>query len=258
MFVKLLKYEWRANRSLIGLMCAVLGISGLLSGGILRYITWSAVSGNSFMVNLYSIVLTAVILTFIFCSVCVMYLLAFRFCKSRFGDQGYLMLTLPVSMHQHLLAGIVHTLIGVMLVGITAFVSAAVGLSIYLASFDRASSAELWSIFTEAAGQLAGPDSPSPWSSMKVFVLIASFLADIILFMLALTLGFQSHKHPVLKGAAVYIGVDILVSESCVLLGNLTGNALLTDLVSCAVYGAVALITYCIMHRMIDRNLNLT
>ena len=258
MFVKLLKYEWRTNRSLIGLMCAVIGISGLLSGGILRYITWSAVTGNSFMVNLYSIVLAAAILTCVFCCVSVMYLLAFRFCKSRFGDHGYLMLTLPVSIHQHLVTGIVHTLIGVMLVGITAFVSATVGISIYLTSFDQATSAELWGIFTEAARQLNSPDSLAPWSGIKVFALFASFLADIILFMLSLTLGFQSHKHPILKGATVYIGVDILVSEACALLGYLTKNALLTDLVSCAVYGAVAVITYCIMHRMIDKKLNLT
>ena len=136
MFVKLLKQEWRANRGLIGLLCAVIGISGLLTGGILRYMTWSTATGNDFMVIVYTIILTAAVLAIFGCCVGAMYLLVYRFYQSRFTDQGYLLLTLPVTTHQQLLGSITNTLMGMVLVGMTALVSAAVGMGIFLISFE--------------------------------------------------------------------------------------------------------------------------
>ena len=62
MFGKLLKHEWRAVRSQVGMLCLVIFVAGLLSGGILRYMVWSTVTGNSVMVTVYMIVLTAAVL----------------------------------------------------------------------------------------------------------------------------------------------------------------------------------------------------
>ena len=98
---------------------------------------------------------------------------------------------------------------------------------------------------------------PVSWMWVKVMELVIMFLADVILLMLALTVGSQAHKHPVLKGAAVYIGIDILVSEGCAIFGSFVDNLLVSSLFSCAVYGAAAIIAYLVMHHIIDKKLNL-
>lgn len=259
MFVKLLKHEWQANRGLIGLLCVIIAISGLLTGGILRYMTWSSVTGNEFMVIIYTIILTAAVLAIFGCCVGVMYLLVYRFYQSRFTDQGYLMLTLPVTTHQQLLSSITNTVIGVVLVGITAIISAAVGMGIYLISFEQGTMREFYQMFAEIASTLVDNlKVPVSWMWVKVLEVAVSFLADIILFMLAVTVGSQARRHPVLKGAAVYIGIDILVSEGSALFGSLVEDQLLTAAVSCILYGITGLIAYFLMHHIIDKKLNLT
>lgn len=259
MFVKLLKHEWRANRGLIGLMCAIIAVSGLLVGGIMRYMTWSAATGNEFMVVIYTIILTVAALAILGCCIGAMYLLVYRFYQSRFTDRGYLMLTLPVTTHQQLLSSITNTVIGVMLVGITAAVSVVVGLGIYLISFEQSTAVELWHVFSDGVvGLLANLKVPASWMWVKVLELVIMFLTDIILFMLALTVGAQARKHPVLKGAAVYIGVDILVTESCAVFDSFVENLLVDSFFSCALYGMTAVIAYFVMHHIIDKKLNLT
>ena len=259
MFIKLLKHEWRANRSLIGLLCAIIAMSGLLAGGIMRYMSWSAAVGSRVMVIVYTVVLTVAVLAIAFCCVGAMYLLVYRFYQSRFGDQGYLMLTLPVTTHQQLLGSITNTVIGVTLVGITAIASAAVGIGIFLISFEQGTMQEFSQMFAEIGISLVDNlKIPASWMWVKVLDVVISFLADIILFMLALTVGAQAHKHPVLKGAAVYIGIDILVVESCALLESFTENQLLPTAASCILYGITGVAAYFVMHRIIDKKLNLT
>lgn len=258
MFGKLLRHEWRANRGLVGLMCGIIALSGLLAGGSLRYMTWSAVKGNQTMMNAYAFVLVATALAIVGCCVLAMYLLAYRFYKSRFTDQGYLMLTLPVTTHQHLWASIVNTVIGVALVSITAVAAAAVAVAGFMSIFEQGKTAELWQFWedvsvrfgeelgiTEGAAFLAIPD------------LLITFLADLILFMLALTVGSQVEKHPVLCGAGLYIVASELAAGACDLLGRLLENPMLTAASSCVIYGALGTAAYFIMHHIIDKKLKL-
>ena len=99
---------------------------------------------------------------------------------------------------------------------------------------------------------------PVSWVGVEILEVVISFLTDIILFMLAVTVGAQARKHPVLKGAAVYIGIDILVSEGCMLFSLVEENQLMTSTVSCVLYGITALLGYFVMHHIIDKKLNLT
>lgn len=265
MFAKLLKHEWRANRGLVGLLCAIIGISGILTGGIARYMTWSSVTGNAFMVSVYSIVLAVAVLAIVGCSVGAMYLLVHRFYASRFTDQGYLMLTLPVTTHQQLLASIVNTVVGVVLVGITALAATAVGIGIFVSSFDQATAREMLQVLADTGDLLktvSGADGL--YLLLEIVSLAVMFLADILLLMLAVTVGSQAAKHPVLKGAGLYIGVDILLTEINRLLGSwanmkldhpgVGGNAVTALLL----YTAAALISYFVMHHILDKKLNLT
>lgn len=263
MFTKLLKHEWRATRGLVGLLCAIIGLSGLLTGGISRYMTWSSVTGNGFMVAVYTIILTAAVLAIFGCCAGAMYLLVYRFYKSRFTDQGYLMLTLPVTTHQQLLSSITNTILGTVLVGITAIVSAAVGLSIFLLTFEQGTASEMWQVILNTWRVFENyPMFSAGWIAAKVLEFVTAFLADIILLMLALTVGAQARKHPVLKGAAVYIGIDILLAEASSLFvfyidGNLENPQMWGAVFSCILYAAAAGIAYFVMHHILDKKLNL-
>lgn len=264
MFAKLLKHEWRASRGLVGLLCAIIGVSGLLFGGIARYMTWSSVTGNAFMVSVYAVVMAVAVLAIVGCSVGAMYLLVHRFYTSRFTDQGYLLLTLPVTTHQQLLSSIVNTVVGVTLVGITAFASAGVGIGIFLSTFDRETSAAMLQALKEGGLLLK---TASGIGGIRILVAVLSLavmlLADILLLMLAVTVGSQAQKHPVLKGAALYIGVDILLTELNGFLSpwanealgypGIGGNAVTALLI----YTAAAAVSYFLMHRILDRKLNL-
>ena len=258
MFVKLLKYEWRANRSLVGLMCAIIGISGLLIGGILRYMIWSAAMGDNTVLAVYSAILSAAVITILICCALVMYLMVYRFYKSRFGDQGYLMLTLPVTTHQQLFSSILNTAISVTVVGVTALVSMTLAIGVFMNTFDQATQATLWKSFT-AVGMVVSERLGITGATMilQIPVLLLSNLADIVLFMLAMTVGAQAHRHPVWKGAAVYILTDMVVSEACGLVSRMTENLLLTAAVSCVLYGVLAVVAYLGMHHIFDKKLNL-
>lgn len=258
MFGKLLKHEWRASRGLVGYMCGIIGLSGLLAGGSMRYMLWSVVTDRPMMVSAYTFVLVAAVLAVLGCCVLSMYLLAYRFYKSRFTDQGYLMLTLPVTTHEHLLASIANTVIGVALVSMMAVVAAAVATAGYLAIFEEASAAAVWQIWADASTQL-GEDLGMTRATMILDVpkMLLSFLSDLILFMLALTIGAQVDKHPVLYGTVVYIAANELVSGACDLIGKQLGDPLLASGISCVLYGILAVAAYCIMHHIIDKRLKL-
>ena len=258
MFGKLLKHEWRANRGLVGYMCGIIGISGLLAGGSLRYMTWSVVTGNQTMTNAYAFVLVAAVLAVLGCCVLSMYLLGYRFYQSRFTDQGYLMMTLPVTTHEHLLASIVNTCIGVALVSIMAMAAAGVAITGYLSIFEQGEAAELRQIFSDAGVQLSA-ELGLTGNTMILGIpqMLLTFLFDLIFFMLALTIGAQVDKHPVLYGTLVYIAANELVSGACTLIGKQLSDPMLTAGISCLIYGTLAAAAYFMMHHIIDKWLKL-
>lgn len=264
MFAKLIKHEWRASRGLVGLLCAIIGISGLLFGGISRYMTWSSVTGNDFMVAAYAVILTVSILAIVGCSVGSMYLLVYQFYKSRFTDQGYLMLTLPVTTHQQLLSSIVNTVRGVILVGLTSCFAIAVGLGIFLLSFDQEFSSSLLQAIANAKTGIAETSASNTGLAILYLLSYAvMFLADILLLMLACTVGAQATRHPVLKGAALYIVTDMLLSEINLFVSpwvnawfGVTGPGY-NWLCIFLLYGTAAVISYFTMHHILDKKLNL-
>ena len=259
MFGKLMKHEWRSNRYLVLLLCALTAGSGLLAGGALRYMTWFVASGNDAVASAYSVLLTIAVILFLGCSFLPMYLFAYRFYKSRFTDRGYLMLTLPVTTHQHLLASIFTTLIAIVLVSLTAVVSVAVGLGFYISMFDPSGAAEIWANLKDAFSGL--------WIALQVSetelgfqlpVVPIALVADLILLMLALTVAAQSREHSLMKGASVYILTDFAVSEGCAWIAKHLYNRALSAGISCVIYGALAVAAYLIMHHIFEKRLNLT
>lgn len=259
MFGKLLKHEWLGSRRLVGILCGIIAAAGVLSGGSLRNLTWSAVNENQAMVAAYTTVLATALMVVLGCCVLSMYFLVYRFYKTRFTDQGYLMLTLPVTTHQQLLASITNTVIGMALVALTACASMSLAIVAFTSIFEEPIGAAIWQIAAESfAGAAVELGIIQGAELMLIPLALIMFLEDIVLFMLALTVGAQASKLPLPKGAAVYILTDVVVSEGCSLLGRLLENQTLSMAVSCVVYGVVGVAAYFLMYHILDKKLNLT
>lgn len=258
MFGRLLKHEWQGSRRIVGWLCGIIAVSGLLTGGSLRYIAWSAANGNQAMISVYSAVLTTSVIAILGSCVLVLYLMVYRFYKSRFTDEGYLMLTLPVTTHQQLLASIVNSTIGVLLVGLTALVSFTVAVWAFMSIFDPSAIEEMWWVVSAELETLSeSMDLTASGTAFLLPLIVIAFLADVILLMLAVTVGSQANKHPVWKGAAVYILTDKLVSEGCMLISNWLDDKNLVAAIACLIYGALAAGAYFIMHHIMEKRLNL-
>lgn len=264
MFGKLLKHEWISARKLVGTICMAVFAAGILSGGVLRYMTWSAAMGSSFMVAIYSIVLLLTMLVILGGYFGTKYLMIHRFFKSRFGDEGYLTFTLPVTAHQQLLASMTNTTLCVLLVGLVACISTGLTAGIYLSTFDAATRQELTAILSDSA--ISGGVNIGLSGSLLALEgidLIAAFFCDMILLMLACTVAmFFAWKHPVLIGAGIYIGLDFLVSG----LADGVHQLLMTDgvrslegiLASLALHASAASAGYFFLHRLMTHKVNLT
>ena len=258
MFLKLLKHDWRSVRGLVGLLCAVVGLSGLLAGGSLRHIVWFAVHDAPGVATAYSFVLIASVVMIPICCVLAVYLLMYRFYQSRFTDQGYLLLTLPVTTHQHLLSGILCTIIGVSLVFLMTVISGLVALYGYISIFSNESAAQMKQMLESVPGEIMDQQG---LTSGGLLILIPEFLlsvlADIILLMMAFTVASKSSKHPVLYGAVLYIGISELAGAGCMLLDGFIGDPVLSTAACCLVYGALAVGAYFGTYVIVDKHLNL-
>lgn len=259
MFLKLLKHDWRSVRGLVGLLCAVVGLSGLLAGGSLRHIVWFTVNDAPGVVSAYSFVLTASVVMIPICCLLSLYLLLYLFYQSRFTDQGYLMLTLPVTTHQHLLSGIVCTIIGVALVFLMAVISGLVAVYGYMSIFSDESAAQMKQLLESIPGEIMDAQGLTFGGlAIRIPEVLLAVLADVLLLMMVFTVGSQITKHPVLYGAVLYIGISELVDLGRMLLDRCIADPVLTTAATCLVYGALAVGAYGVSYWIMDKHLNLT
>lgn len=215
MLAKLLRYEWKASRKLIAAICAAVFGACLLAGGSARFMTWAAISGNGLMVTFYTLVIALTVLLVIGCCFGALYIMAYQFYKHCFTDQGYLTFALPVTAHQLLLAHILSILRGVLIIGSVSCLSVFLAWSIFTSIFQGTGAIEMANLGKEilitASRNLLGTDSlPRLSVVMALAGSILSFLAELILIMLALTTGCLSSRHGTVKGLGIYFGISIL------------------------------------------------
>ena len=119
MFAKLLKHEWRSTREMLGILCLISLGASLLGGLTMCYLFYvsSHDGGGSEALKILSVLfmIAAMIALAVVGAAAVLVYMG-RFYKSRFTDEGYLTFTLPVNTHQNLLASLVNTAIGMVLI----------------------------------------------------------------------------------------------------------------------------------------------
>lgn len=276
MFAKLLKHEWRATRGIIGLLCVIILICGLMIGCSVHYLIWAENSSGGPQVvvevgsetsGVMSVICVLLVITGVMavavCGAASVFVVVWRFYKSRFTDEGYLTFTLPVTHHQLLLSSILNSIWGVFLVILACIAAIGIAAVLFLLAIQQEIIwADVWVSLESVWQQL--------WESFcknaDQFVLlgistVVSVIAQLIELMLAVTIGaLIAKKHKLLAAVGVYFGISMVQSFTYSVLAVTASttqdvNILLS---SPGILGiAVTVIGYFLMYWMTSRKLNL-
>ena len=274
MFAKLLKHEWRSTREMLGILCLISLGASLLGGLTMCYLFYvnSHDGGGSDALEILSVLfmIAAMIALAVVGAAAVLVYMG-RFYKSRFTDEGYLTFTLPVNTHQNLLASLVNTAVGMVLMTLVICLSGCLWMVIAFAGVEGFYQTvwerfpELWEKFWSLVQTHAGE---IPWGVMARGMLSAltGAINSLVMLMLAVTVGsLIAKKHKILAAVAVFYGIHVLISIATAFLMSattaLSGGALAA---MSGFFGRTALLMtalslggYFLMYWLVDRKLNL-
>lgn len=277
MFAKLLKHEWRATRGVIGLLCVIILISGLTIGGVMcRVVTADevvielnedTVSSETAMSDMEEVICVLLIIAGVMavavCGAASVFVVIYRFYKSRFTDEGYLTFTLPVSNHQILLSSFLNSIFGVALVMLACFAAVVIAGGMFVLAINSTQTiiwADVWVAWDEVWQQLV----ESFWKNADQFALlgfsgIAGAFAELILLMLSVTIGaLIAKKHKILAAVGVYYGIGMVQSFAYSMIVFSTGNVNLLLALPGLMSLFLALAGYFLMYWLTSKKLNLT
>lgn len=270
MYSKLLKYDWRATRGMLGLLCVICLGAALAGGGTMRYLVWASEQNPepTLLIVVDVMAMIACMLSIAVCGAAGMFLYTWRFYKSRFTDEGFVTFTLPVTTHQILLSSLLNTVIGMVLLCLTICLCVPLWLLVGFSGVEGFFPA-LWKLL---------PQIPQMFSEifrkeeMKYFwaMLInipVGFLAELVVLMLSVTIGSViAKKHKILAAVGCYYGIHLVLSfvsgiSSIAMAFAAEANAgWIMGLFgsNSAILLVVAVGGYFLMHFLADKKLNLT
>ena len=274
MFAKLLKHEWRSTREMLGILSLISLGASLLGGLTMCYLFYvsSHDGGGSDALEILSVLfMIAAMIALAVVGVAAVVVYMGRFYKSRFTDEGYLTFTLPVNTHQNLLASLVNTAVGMVLIILVICLSGCLWMVIAFAGVEgfyptvREHFPELWEKFWSLVQTHAGE---IPWGVVARAILSAltGGINSLVMLMLAVTVGsLIAKKHKILAAVAVFYGIHVLISIATAFL--MSANDVLSDGALAAMSGffgrtallmtALSLGGYFLMYWLVDRKLNL-
>lgn len=274
MFAKLLKYEWKANAPLLGVLSAAAVGVGLM-GGIAMRVSAIPAEGelgealsNSFLGLSYTFVMFALMLYVAAVSI----ILIYRFYKSKFAEQGYLTFTLPVTGHQILLSSLVSMLLWEAIAVITAIASMLI-MSLIDSIGREATDAvvSMREIFDDMFFYL----NEKELAQLRLTALLTLLQIPVawvygnILTMTSITIGAAwAKKHKLLASFAIFYGASYLLSfvsgiitAMAAIVGSLEENPFLTVQAGMAANLVIEILLtvggYFLAHYMMTKKLNL-
>ena len=274
MFAKLLKYEWKANAPLLGVLSAAAVGVGLM-GGIAMRVSAIPAEGelgealsNSFIGLSYTFVMFALMLYVAAVSI----ILIYRFYKSKFAEQGYLTFTLPVTGHQILLSSLVSMLLWEAIAVITAIASMLI-MSLIDSIGREATDAvvSMREIFDDMFFYL----NEKELAQLRLTALLTLLQIPVawvygnILTMISITIGAAwAKKHKLLASFAIFYGASYLLSfvsgiitAMAAIVGSLEENPFLTVQAGMAANLVIEILLtvggYFLAHYMMTKKLNL-
>ncbi len=205
MLGKLIKHEFRAVISYI--LPLYLGM--FILSVVCRLI--NELYNSMSDVTLFNIISTIITLLFTIslylCGFMTIILVIKRFHSSLFSDQGYLYMTLPVSVHAHIISKLIVAIVSLLLATVTLSVSLLV---VFL-------NKNLWGVLWDKISYLASAfgDLLANNPAETVMVILLFLLGSInafLLFYMSDAIGSMFNKHKILIAVAVFFGINIFVS----------------------------------------------
>lgn len=273
MFTKLLKHDFKATWGVLGLLSLIILGAGLLGGTALRYLIYMSMEESEFSILILMCVLALIgaVISIAICGAGSMFVLIGRFYKSRFTDEGYLTFTLPVTSHQILLSSLANSAIGMLITGAAAVIAVAIivgmgitapGLEIQLGDVVT----EFSRIFQDMADAMG--IGKGGYIALTTLGGIVSFFYELIILMLAVTIGAQiAKKHKILAAFGVYYGIQMGMSFISAIFGAVLMIAMMRTADSVMIWSMVfpsvlglliGIFAYFLMHYLVTKKLNLT
>ncbi len=214
MFAKLLKYEWQANRGLLGLLTlGAVGI-GALGTGILLLLSnldFEAMDSNPAMILLMMALIMTLGMFLLALGVYVIavnIILLVRFYKHHFTDEGYLTFTLPVKTEHIYWSSALNITIWSIIS--TVVVLAVILLSISIGVGDISILEEIFSVYRELFDMMGMGVGTI---LVNGFTLLATGAFGLTMPLACITAGaVLAKKHKVLAAIGVYYGVSFVLS----------------------------------------------
>lgn len=262
MFAKLLKHEFRATRSGMGVLCGTAIALGILGG-----LSWQLNSAdvNVTLKGLLAVALMGCIFGIMICAVGAMAVLLVQFYRSHFTDQAYLTFTLPVSTHAQLLASLLNMVLNLLLIGLSVILAYGLLFLTYLVierpGFWSVAAAEMPGMMRELIRAFQSPKAGEVLGNLALGGLTAltTGLNQLLQVITAMTLGaLIAKKHKVLTAVAVYyaaqIGEGLLAGRILIAFAETPAGVLW---IGTGLAAATAVICYFLTHYLITRKLNL-
>lgn len=221
MFSKLLKYEWKANAGLLGILSLCALGAGLLGAFALKGIFYMnermaqedvAALGVSGLSSALMFILVALVAY----AFAVQFITLFRFYKNKFTDEGYLTFTLPVSARQIFLSSFLNILAWLVLS--TLVVTAAVCMIIFIGAAEplKEYAQEIEYVLGDLSGMENELQGEPGYRAYSVLVIISGVIAPVyslILLMTSITIGsVLAKKHKILATIGMYYCISFGVS----------------------------------------------
>lgn len=208
MLGKLMKYDLRyCLRRFAPLWIAAVALS-VVCGLYFRLINNSAENIGLLRGILLGLLPAALFGVFVAMGVMTLVFVCGRFYKGLFGDEGYLMHTLPVTAGAHIASKGLTALILELGSGLVALLC----MILLPVTFQPAGLAEGWKEFVTMFRQLDFP-AATPWVVAEFLLLcLAATAAETLKIYAAISLGHLAKKHRVLWAILAYIGIDVALN----------------------------------------------
>lgn len=217
MFAKLLKYEWKANARVFGLLSlATVGV-GALAAIVLRlmvnYADDMVRQSDLFalVIAAMSMMLMGLFLAILLYAVAIPFLLLYRFYKNKYTDEGYLTFTLPVTCDQIFLSSLVNMLVWTVISMIVA-----VGVAFSVLWVGTATDTLVNPNFIKGLGSLWDGivsmirESNSVLLILYPLLMVVSLVSGVIVCMTCITIGaVAAKKHKLLAAFGIYYAVQM-------------------------------------------------
>lgn len=213
MFAKLLKYEWRASKGILGVLSlAALGV-GVMGTVVLRSLInnfWML--ENTTQNEELSILLPTVLMILMLFLIFALFAYALgsglfllhRFYKNKFTDEGYLTFTLPVTAKQIFLSSFVNMALWMLIIGLVIMAAVVMMVAGGVASTGYLDVREAIAFYEDV-----GMD----WGEMGLNLLsgVVSFAYTLVMAMTCVTIGaVAAKKHKLLAAFGIYYGISVV------------------------------------------------